>query len=361
MFAPKAVSPPSWKIKHWAVKTTAITIAPAYGPSKTAARTPPNKCPEVPPITGKFSIHELHINWRQNFASGFFGDIHLPIRSMEIKDIGFIDRSPATGSFSQQTAEWIRVKNNLNALLSDYGINAYNTKWEETDTGDLSLYLGWQHVDYESFDFLKFLSTTIRAGLLFPTGSKDETNYAFSLPNGYNGHWGIPVRFDLSVGASHWLTIGAHVGSTFFFDQTFNRRMKTHIKQNGWIKLAEGKAKVDKGTLWDIGGFVKFDHFVEGLSAMIGYTFNAREDDELSPRDKNTFPDDSIVNSDSVLKSWHSHVIHLLAEYDFGVHMEDSNWAPHLGLFYDFPVDGEKIFDTDMIGGNLGFHFMWKF
>ena len=35
-------------------------------------------------FTGEFDIHEVHINWRQNFANGFFGDIHLPIRSMDI-------------------------------------------------------------------------------------------------------------------------------------------------------------------------------------------------------------------------------------------------------------------------------------
>ena len=46
-FAPRAVKPPSPKRKHWTSKTAAITAAPAHGPSRTAARTPPSRCPDA--------------------------------------------------------------------------------------------------------------------------------------------------------------------------------------------------------------------------------------------------------------------------------------------------------------------------
>ena len=56
MFAPKASSPPSWKINAWTPTTVVRTRTAAHGPSRMAARAAPSRWPEVPPATVKFSI-----------------------------------------------------------------------------------------------------------------------------------------------------------------------------------------------------------------------------------------------------------------------------------------------------------------
>jgi hypothetical protein len=43
ILAPSVVRPPSWKTKHWTMRTTVITIKPAHGPSNVAAIAPPRR------------------------------------------------------------------------------------------------------------------------------------------------------------------------------------------------------------------------------------------------------------------------------------------------------------------------------
>src|ERR1035441_9173380 len=56
MFAPSASTPPSANRKHCTINTVVSTTMAALGPSKAAASTPPTRCPDVPPATGKLTI-----------------------------------------------------------------------------------------------------------------------------------------------------------------------------------------------------------------------------------------------------------------------------------------------------------------
>ena len=56
MFAPSAVTPPSWNKKHCTISTVVTTTTAALGPSNAATSMPPTRWPEVPPATGKFTI-----------------------------------------------------------------------------------------------------------------------------------------------------------------------------------------------------------------------------------------------------------------------------------------------------------------
>jgi len=62
MFAPRAETPPSANIRHWTISTAEMTTTAALGPSSTAARTAPIRCPEVPPATGKLIIWAANTN-----------------------------------------------------------------------------------------------------------------------------------------------------------------------------------------------------------------------------------------------------------------------------------------------------------
>ena len=54
MFSPSAVSPPS-AIIACTTRTREMTMYPAQGPTRTAARTPPSRCPLIPGNTGKLT------------------------------------------------------------------------------------------------------------------------------------------------------------------------------------------------------------------------------------------------------------------------------------------------------------------
>ena len=61
-FKPSAESPPSANSTAWTTSTTVTASAPAYGPTSTAASTPPKKWPLVPLATGKLSIWAANTN-----------------------------------------------------------------------------------------------------------------------------------------------------------------------------------------------------------------------------------------------------------------------------------------------------------
>lgn len=309
---------------------------------------------------GQFCIHELNFNIRQNLKDNFFLDIHLPVRLMKTSDISFVDQSPTSGALTQTIAEWVAVKNNFDTILNAYGYENFQEPQKQNDVGDLSLIVGWQHTDQESFDFVDYVDIAFRGGILFPTGGRENVSKPFSIPAGYNGHWGIPLNFDISVGARDWLTIGFNVGALFFFDETRKHRMKTQNNQAGWLHLAEGEAKAKRGALWNVGLYADFGNFYKGVSGLIGYSFNAQEHSELHPLDTTTFSE-SIVNSDARLLSWQQHNLHFKLNYDFKENVKDKRYVPRIGIYYDVPVAGKRIFSTYMVGGTIGVDCCWNF
>jgi len=60
-----------------------------------------------------------------------------------------------------------------------------------------------------------------------------------------------------------------HVGALFLCKDEDVFYMKTDKAQNGFIKLASGKAKVNYGDLLEISAYLKADHFAKGLSLLL--------------------------------------------------------------------------------------------
>lgn len=308
---------------------------------------------------GKFVLHEFNIDIRQNLVSDFFAELHIPIRNTKIKDISYVDKSPTSGCFTKNTFEWKQFLNQLNTLLSEYGLKEYGTQYDKTSFGDISLLVGWQGIFETDEDDPLTFGITLKGGLLLPTGEGYRIDQVFTVPTGYNEHWGVPLRAQFDFGLKKWLSFSAHGSALFFFDDTKTRRMKTFYKQVGYIKLWSGRAEEEKGTLWHLGLDAKFDHVLKGLSTLIGYSYNRQENDTLIPKDT-TYFDRSTVNGDPALYGWHMHVFHLMVDYDFSVHMTDSKWAPRLNVFYNYPFDGKNAFKTDMIGGGVGLDLRWN-
>ena len=348
---------------------------------------------------GKFSLDEVNIDLRQQLVADFFIAAHLPVRHLSINDVCLDDCSPTCGRYSQCNPYWRRFLTNFNPLLAHHDLKPYTCKFSKTAVGDLTVLAGWNGIDHEAFDLLDYMAATVQLGLLFPTGEKEDTRIPFAIPTGYNDHWGIALHTDATLGIARWLALSARAGAIFFFDKTRPMRLKTDQKQCGWIKLAHGSVKEDKGTNWYVGCDLLLDHFIKGFSFLVGYSFNRGEADELKPREKccviqcnpccdpslcsccpcetptstssascqgciptavstNAF-DQNVINSDCRLQPWQMHVIHFVLDYDFSIHMKNQEWAPHLSFFYDLPVSGKHAFDTDMVGGGMRIDVRW--
>lgn len=306
--------------------------------------------------SGHFSIFENTLNLYQNMTAGFFLQAYLPVRSLHINTINFVDRSPTDDIFPNSTTPvWVDFLQNFNAILSNFGLTDRATS--QAGIGDFSLLVGWAR-NYEETCYIDYIDVDAKIGVLFPTAKKSNPDEVFSLPLGYNGHFGIPLKFDCSLGYWEWLTLGLHIGALFLIEKNQSIRMETAAEQNGFFNLLKGKAKVDPGTLWELSPYIKADHFAKGLSLLIGYCYTQKDHDCINPFDTTQF-NPIIVNNDQRFFGWNMHVIHFMGEYDFT--KKSTDFGPRIGIFYNYVVSGKRIFNTSMTTAYVGIDCAWEY
>lgn len=311
-------------------------------------------------IPGTFKVFEGGFRYIQNVKNGFFTEIQLPIRSFLTVPYPFIDLSPdSSSSFpNKSTPEWQDFLRQFNAILQKYNLSYECVK--QSNFGDLIWTLGWTR-NFQDTEVLDFVDTTIQAGFLVPTAPSRDENQIFSIPFGYNGHWGFVGTFEMSYGAYEWLTMGAHGGVIAFLNrEKCGVRIKTDINQNGLIKLATADVVIEKGPLWDIGAYLKADHLGGNFSITVGYTFAQQEKDFLCACPKLSIDqfDTAIVNSDSTLQGWNMSTINLFIEYDFS--KECWRLGPRLGMIFNVEVGGNRVFKNNIVGGTFGLELVWS-
>jgi hypothetical protein len=306
-------------------------------------------------IDGHFNIFEANLSLAHNVSKGFFLFFHMPIRRLAINDITFTDLSPDDTIFpNKNTSVWQQTIQNLCPLLQNYGINAQAQT--SAGVGDLSSWIGWTH-NYQETKILDFIDFTFMAGVLAPTGKKRKENQLFSLPTGYNGHWGFPLCAAASIGFYEWITIGSYLNALFFIDKNQTIRVKTDAAQSGIIKLASAHVSDHRGPLINTGLYFKADHVGHGVSVTAAYSYALQQKGHVRLQNATPLNNSAYVNSDPMLAGWNMHTLNFLAEYDFA--REGSSVGNRIGLFYNLQVAGERVFTTNVVGGMYGIDISW--
>lgn len=307
-------------------------------------------------IAGTFKLFEVSFSYIQNFACGFFFQAYMPFRSIEVTSTTFTDLSPVnTPGSNSTTASWQRFLTFFDEILQKYNLNKKN--FDTSHIGDLSTLIGWTH-NYQDTESLDFIDITIAGGLLLPTGAEKDLSNIFSVPFGYNKHLGFDVQARASVGIYDWLTIGGYFESIIFKNKTRNMRVKTATNQSGIIKLATAKVTADQGTVYNVGAYIKADHFIRGLSLLFAYSFAKQNETTVCPLNNTEFSS-SIINSDLMLADWNMHSLHVALEYDFAT--QCSTYGPRITLFYEPIIHGKRIYKTNIFGANTGLEILWVF
>lgn len=322
---------------------------------------PGNDCFGFISIPGSFKVIESGFRFFQNFAAGFFTQMQLPIRSFRIIPQPFVDLSPdSSSSFPNKSSpEWQEFLRQFNNILDRYDLS-YGCI-QQSNLGDFIWTLGWTR-NFQETEELDYLDTTFQAGILFPAAPDRNENQIFSVPFGYNGHWGFVSTFEMSYGAYEWFTMGAHAGIIAFLTrQKNNVRVSTACGQTGMIRLATiENAVLGKGALWDLGGYIKADHLGGALSLTVGYTFANQDGDSVcacAPQDV-TIINPDIVNANESLQGWNMHTVHLFIEYDFS--KECWRAGPRLGMLFNAQVGGKRVFKNNIVGGTFGLEIIWS-
>lgn len=307
-------------------------------------------------FSGKFQVFEIYLNVYQNLIKGFFLQANIPIRKLKIFNINFQDLSPNDSIFpNKNTPQWQAFLQSFDQILDKFNLSLKGAN--RTDVGDLTILGGWT-LNHEETEIFDYFDVNTKIGFLFPTGKRKNQNQPFDLPQGYNGFYAVPVKFDMSVGAFEWLTMGFHLGALFFIERSKNIRMRTASDQNGFIKLTHGQAQVDHGTIWDYTAYLKADHFMKGLSFYFGYSYNKKDRDCIEPENTNTF-NPLIVNTDREFKSWRMHTFHFIAEYDLAQKISDV--GVRVAFFYNRVIGGQRIFNTSVYSVNMGIDVAYCF
>ncbi len=302
-------------------------------------------------------VLEADFNLYQNFCRGVFLHFHFPVILLHIFPSGYLQDEFCTAvPCKHYTPAWEIAVRSLNTFLSDFDLCINRVK--KAAPSDSTLFVGWTH-SFENTTYLDFIDTTIKTGILFPTGKRKNTHEVFDIPYGYNGHWAIPLSWDISVGALDWLTAGFHIDNLFFLHKIQCVRMKSeHEVPTGVITLGEGLADVKPGIVWRTGGYLKADHFFSGLSFLLAFTYEQQNKSTLIPCNQEVF-NVTHVNDTMELKKWARSIAHILVEYDFA--HEESHVGPHIGFFYDKEFTGLRVFNLSVLGGYFGIDVNWCF
>jgi hypothetical protein len=305
----------------------------------------------------QFKVLEVNLCFSQNLTCGFFWQAHLPIRRLDITDIVQTDLSPIECSNGPNinTPAWQSFLALSQSIFAKYGLTVGPIS--HSGIGDLSILTGWTN-NYEETQEIDFFDTTFRIGVLFPTGRKKNINEAFDIANGYNGHYAVPISLDFAVGWYDWFTMGVHFGAMPFLKKKQELRLKTDCLQAGLIQLARGEADVVPGTIWETNAYMIADHVICGLSILLGYSFALQNNTTITPVDLVLF-DTALVNTDETFLQWKMHTINLIVDWDFSSY--ERPCAPHFGIFYNFVIGGQRIFDTNVGGIEAGVNLAWMF
>ena len=309
-------------------------------------------------FNGRFQIIELYLNAYHTIKNGFFVQANLPVRRLQLSKIHFKDKSPRDLIMpSQDTPAWQNFLSNFCQILQRWHFKNVFTKKINAGVGDISFMGGWTR-NYVDTVYLDYVDVASKIGILFPTGKKRDEDIPFDISLGYNGHWGVPFKFDIAFGMLDWLTLGGHIGVLFLIGKNRKIRMRTSSQQNGYIKLARGNANVKPGSYFDFSLYTKADHFFSGLSILFGYAFNYKEPDCIEPLNKLIF-NTHVVNADRQFKSFKQHIFQFMVEYDYAKKLSDI--GPRVTFFYNYLFAGQRTFNTSMKGFDVGFDIAWDF
>ncbi len=305
-------------------------------------------------FSGQFRTFEGSLTLTQNIKRGFFFEFNVPFSYLKISDVTFKDLSPTDDIFPNiNTVEWQAFLTAFDSILTKHDLSKDDTS--SFGLSDVGFLFGWTQ-NYEDTEVLDFVDSTIKFGILTPTGKKKDETKVFSLNHGYEGHFGFPLSFDLGFGAYEWLTIGGHFEAILFLDTTKEIRMQTDINQSGMIKLAQGKTTITRRANWEAGGYLKGDHVYKGFSLIFAYSYASQNKQKLDAKDKTVFLKD-IINEDPMIKGFSMHTINFIGEYDFT--KEGHKIGPRLSIFYNVQVGGKQTFDTNIFGGTFGIDIDW--
>ncbi len=286
----------------------------------------------------------------------FFLGLALPVRSVKVSDVTWTDLTDSTADADNPT--WIT---NLTSKLAKYTLAAGNLNidaWSARGLGDSTVYFGWANDLHHGDGTIKKVGVHVSAGILFPTGVKRNEDYAFSVPFGNDGSWGIPLCAGFNANVGEDLKFGAVIDALWLASNSKVRRLKTDVRQSEYLLLTKGSVTVKPGLTLkaNLNGTYRLS---DSCKLSLAYQYINHAKDTLSGVP--TGYDESVVNTQNVLGAWTTQDVTAKVHFEgfFGAEEGDDRDANevNLSLFYKMPLTGVRAVRNASVGAELYFSF----
>lgn len=351
-------------------------------------------------FSGRFTTTEGNLIWQQNLLWGFYTHLYIPYKDLKITNITPKNVGPAQvagenmNDFITNDLPTILKENGLNITTKVVGgvkVDALETSFKKNGIGDIAFSLGWHGYKQKLCGVISSCGGFVQSGVLIPVAAKQDPNSIFSLPLGYNEHWGVVSRLAFEAEIWEMFSIGLQAGSLIFFKNDRDLYLKTDKLQTGWILLQKAHVKEDLGSMWDAGAYVKANLMVKGFDVLVGYSFSKQDRTILQVRDDNYLKtalqnlanqlntptlapvhigtdgpniifisQDDYANSDVRQGGWEIQTIHFMMRYDMSAATKGC-WGPLFQIEYNYPMWGKHSWATDIFAGTLGFTVSFNF
>ena len=296
-------------------------------------------------LDGNFHVREMILSCYKNMNQGFFIESAVVIQDLFINSIT-VQYAPSNLPLTDDQITYLQdLQQKLPISLGQSGMFT------------ATVYAGYSK-SFVDFTHIDFIDLTIKTGFMAPQAMTNNNNCFLQMPFYGNMNFGYPVIATASLGVLDWITVGCN-GSIVPW-QTTTKTIPLHnlTSNNTLLGMQPGLAKIARRPLFVASLYFQADHFHQGASAIIGYSYTKNFAYKINPLNSINFPD-QLVNESPLTDSWSFGSLYLQFDIDFATHCKPN--SPVVTIFCNIPIAGRICSKTTIFGSGCNLQISYKF
>jgi len=303
-------------------------------------------------VSGDFQItHSFVFGARYHTNNNFWIGAFIPAYNARLKNVVWTDLTQSVTAEDTYAKE--NITNAFHANVDRLGQGLNLKDWEKAGLGDFSVVGGWTGKFVQYKPWLKRVDTSVKVGVTLPTGAKKDEDKIMSVAFGNDGTVGLIVGAGLDMNFKHWFDAGVEVEFMHLFNNTRERRIKTHSQQTELLLLKKTSVNIDHGFTQKFNLYVEPKLF-KGLSLRLAYQHIKQGGTTLYVVSNDY--SSTTANTAEGIKEWTTHNVILQAKYDMAT-QEKNKRRPQLSVYFNQPFNGRRSVQTGSVGCGVTFDF----
>lgn len=227
--------------------------------------------------------------------------------------------------------------------------------WSRAGFGDTTLSLEWIRDYPQQKPMLHNVTINGRLGGVFPSGLKNDENSVLAFSFGNDGAYGLIFALGLDLFLGNYIKAGLDVQLMHQFGNARCRRIKTALAQTDLLLLAKTNTYKDFGLTQQFSFYGQL-YNMYGASCEVAYQFYKHGENTLYVT--NNEYSTRLANSAESLRSYTTHDVFVLLNYDFAAHMSKQSYVtPYISAFVDIPFNGRRAVVAKTAGFIIALNF----